>query len=208
MHHRSTLAAGAVLCAVSLQSAAEAGGPPPMSYTSVGSASASFTGDSPATTVSYSFTGGPTNALSVTSTPANQYSASVRLNGFRTLGIVDLIGAELSVGDGLSLIGPTVTGGTMSWTVTFSSSVGVYGSTDELIGSWTLNSAVVSIGDIFAAGTYTFQWTLSGTQAVAYSQDYQVYLAFMSAGPGAVPLPGAAGLAAVGLVGLARRRRR
>jgi hypothetical protein len=207
MRHRSVLAAGAVLCAVSLQSAAEAGGPPPMSFTSVGSASASFTGNSSATTASYNFTSGPTNYLNVSSNPANQYAASVQMFGYGGKG-GDVIGAKLFVGDAQGLIDDTVTGGTMSWTVTFSSSVGFYGGVNELTGSWTLNSAAVSIGDIFAAGTYTFQWTLSGTQAVSYNQGYNVYLVFVQVGPGAVPLPGAAGLAAIGLVGLARRRRR
>jgi hypothetical protein len=70
--------------------------------------------------------------------------------------------------------------------------------------TWQIDSVTVNVGDVFTAGTYTLSW--SGTQ-VGTTASFAGQIFF--AGPAAaIPLPSAAGLAAIGLAGLGRRRRR
>lgn len=99
--------------------------------------------------------------------------------------------------------------GVGSFTLTFSSSVrffdlgaSYYGDTAT---AWTVNSAIVTDGDVFLAGTYTFSFSFLYSGAA--TNDYVVCAGFEQVAA-AVPLPGAAGLAAVGLVAGGRRRRR
>jgi MprA protease rhombosortase-interaction domain-containing protein len=65
----------------------------------------------------------------------------------------------------------------------------------------------IATGDFFADGRYNLVWDYTEPNQTAGAA---VGFLFTEAtgGGGAVPLPGAAGLAAIGLVGLARRRRR
>jgi hypothetical protein len=76
---------------------------------------------------------------------------------------------------------------------------------------WTMDGNAISVGDYIAAGIHTFSVSmtvdnfggLGPVNAWTYAEFY-----FHSSAGGAVPLPGAAGLAACGLLGLSRRRRR
>jgi hypothetical protein len=99
--------------------------------------------------------------------------------------------------------------GVGSFTLTFATAVrffdlgaSYYGDTAT---AWTVNSASVTDGDVFLAGTYTFSFSFlysgSATNEYVVSAGFEQVTA-------AVPLPGAAGLAAVGLVAGGRRRRR
>jgi len=63
-------------------------------------------------------------------------------------------------------------------------------------------------GDILANGRYTFAWEVAETIPYPGVSNGIRFIEASVAGGGAVPLPGAAGLAAIGLVGLSRRRRR
>ena len=74
------------------------------------------------------------------------------------------------------------------------------------LGIWTANTAAINAGDFFASGStvrfaFTKSWN-SGENGISEG------ISFIGQGASAVPLPGAAGLAACGLVGLSRRRRR
>lgn len=69
-------------------------------------------------------------------------------------------------------------------------------------GSWLINGVSLADGQTIAAGTYTFSWSYSGTAS------FMVNGLGFHAPAGGVPLPGAAGLAACGLLGITRRRRR
>ena len=97
-----------------------------------------------------------------------------------------------------------------SFTLTFASAVtftdyGVlYGGFNST--AWTVGGSAVSDGQQFAAGTYTFDYSF--LYSGASTQIYMIGALFNKAPAGGVPLPGAAGLAACGLVGLSRRRRR
>ena len=71
--------------------------------------------------------------------------------------------------------------------------------------TWTVGGNAVSNGDVIAAGTYTFQGIGSYSGAPITQVEFGAVLIYPAS---AVPLPGAAGLAAVGLVGLRGRRRR
>jgi hypothetical protein len=68
---------------------------------------------------------------------------------------------------------------------------------------WLVNGNLLADGDLVGAGTHTFTYGESHTGSFLF-----VGLTFTPGGGGAVPLPGAAGLAACGLLAVGRRRRR
>jgi hypothetical protein len=69
--------------------------------------------------------------------------------------------------------------------------------------SWLVNGSGLTDGQALAAGTYTFDWSFTG------NASFMLFgLGFHQASGGAVPLPGAAGLAACGLLAVGRRQRR
>jgi hypothetical protein len=68
--------------------------------------------------------------------------------------------------------------------------------------SWLVNGNLLADGDLVGAGTHTFTYGESHTGSFLF-----VGLTFTPGG-GGVPLPGAAGLAACGLLAVGRRRRR
>ena len=71
---------------------------------------------------------------------------------------------------------------------------------------WTVDGNAVSNGDVIAAGTYMFAGGPGYYSGAPISQvQFGMALIYPAS---AVPLPGAAGFAAVGLVGLRSRRRR
>lgn len=73
-------------------------------------------------------------------------------------------------------------------------------------GTWAVAGGnPLSEGDVLAACSYSFEGTINHSGTPTGFLDVAFYL---TAAPSGVPLPGAAGLAAIGLVGLSRRRRR
>jgi len=204
MPSRSALTVGAALLAVGLPSVAHAGGFPSMLHTTVDAMSANFSGQFESTT-SYAFNG-PSTAYLQGDNYTHAYAASVSVGAFHS-NPFDVLACNFNVGNGAGLASSSLSTATLSWTVTFAAGMRVGEITSELLGTWTVNSAALSVGDLFAAGSYTFVWTLAGPESVDWDTTYGLAIAFERSG-GAVPLPGAAGLAAVGLVGLARRRRR
>jgi MprA protease rhombosortase-interaction domain-containing protein len=121
---------------------------------------------------------------------------------FYSTGVHDTLYVEASRSSAFS-------GGTMSGSATINllTAVSVFSLTPSTANStftWQLDSVTVNVGDVFTAGTYTLTW--SGTQVGSTSLFAgQIYLAGPTA---AVPLPSAVALAAAGLAGFGRRRRR
>ena len=76
--------------------------------------------------------------------------------------------------------------------------------------TWTVGGASITTNAEFAAGTYTFNWSFSDYSypGVHWYGVFAYFFEAPSGGGGGVPLPGAAGLAACGLLAAARRRRR
>lgn len=98
------------------------------------------------------------------------------------------------------------------WTVTFVLTLNqaVYFTDLSLVGAtatanWLMDSAAISNGDLVSIGQHTFSGTFiyGGGPQNSLAMGFGLYLP-----TAAVPLPGAAGLAAIGLVGMSRRRRR
>lgn len=102
----------------------------------------------------------------------------------------------------------------MTWDVTFNSSQG--GGVNlalAFMNSGSLSAipnggsaAALAMGDFLANGRYTISWVASAP-SVNSGVTGQLWFSEAANG-GGVPLPGAAGLAAAGLVGLSRRRKR
>ncbi len=102
----------------------------------------------------------------------------------------------------------------MTWDVTFNSSQG--GGVKlaiDFMGFGSLSAtpnggsaAALAMGDFLANGQYTISWAWSESTPRA-GVTGQLWFS-EAASSGGVPLPGAAGLAAAGLVGLSRRRKR
>jgi len=97
----------------------------------------------------------------------------------------------------------------VTFTLTLASSVAFRNlSLFGFLATWTEGSTTLSDGDLLAAGTHTIDgsFSLNGSSSVG---AYRIgFLLSAPPAPSPVPLPGAAGLAACGLVGLSRRRRR
>lgn len=187
------LAVGAALLTCSLASAQN------LMFSTLNSASGSMTLGS--TTGTFNYTG-PTSLVSTPFTmPAGSGTGSG--NAFHQSGYDAFIGEMGTVacfGSGSA---------NLTFVINATSSVQFKGNgvfTAMLASTWTANGNAVAVGDVLAAGTYTFV----GTGTYSGTPDDLITMGFTlvgAASPG-VPLPGAAGLAAVGLVGLSRRRRR
>lgn len=204
VHH---LAAGAALCAASLASAQIA----PLLFSTVDSASGtmslggvdgsfSFTGPTTAGSGMYaSYSLSPGSAPGRLGVFAYGYASSPTFGGS-----VDFFYlACVSFGSSYSTGAANVT-----FTLTLASSVAfrnlsLYG----FLATWTEGSTTLSDGDLLAAGTHTINgsFSLNGPSSVA---SYRIGFLLSAPPSSAVPLPGAAGLAACGLLCLSRRRRR
>ena len=195
---RTSLALGAALLACPLAASTAHG---QMSFTTVESASGSLQlgGQTATFTVK-----GPTNNLSQVS-GTDQGGGSVGVVGGHAAGLGDFMYAKINLNSSNSTSGS----GYGVFTLTFSSRVqfidmsAAYG----MSVAWSVGSVAFTGGDFFEAGTHTIDWSFSGPFASAVSY-YAPFLLFSASSPGAVPLPGAAGLAACGLWASRRRRRR
>ena len=208
MSIRPSLIAGASLASVALSSAV-CGGNSPLNFTTVTAMSCSITASYNQLATSYTATGLPSNYIFA--------------NNFHTTGIaavyVQAFG-QFGVGDHLllryqtfnqTLLPPTsdLTAARVDWTVTFATSVSLTSMVAPFPGAWSSGISSLSVGQVFAAGSHSFTWELdAGGTNPTWGDFYSFGLTFAPASASGVPLPGAAGLAAAGLVGLGRRRRR
>jgi hypothetical protein len=195
------LATGAALVTCSL---ASAGGPSPLLFSTLDAASGFASLGS--TTGTFSYTG-PSTTMDVPlaigagsgSGAAEAYGVAGGLPGFDIDMFIVLIATTATYTSGVASLQFTVTLGNSAVFNDLSFFTG-YAST------WTLNSVGLVDGDTINAGTHTFvgSFLYSGTGITSYAVGFILGQATASA----VPLPGAAGLAAIGLAGMSRRRRR
>jgi hypothetical protein len=195
------LATGAALVTCSL---ASAGGPPPLLFSTLDAASGFASLGS--TTGTFSYTG-PSTTMDVPlaigagsgSGAAEAYGVAGGLPGFDIDMFIVGIATTATYTSGVASLQFTVTLGNSAVFNDLSFFTG-YAST------WTLNSVGLVDGDTINAGTHTFvgSFLYSGTGITSYAVGFILGQATASA----VPLPGAAGLAAIGLAGMSRRRRR
>lgn len=195
------LATGAALVTCSL---ASAGGPPPLLFSTLDAASGFASLGS--TTGTFSYTG-PSTTMDVPlaigagsgSGAAEAYGVAGGLPGFDIDMFIVGIATTATYTSGVASLQFTVTLGNSAVFNDLSFFTG-YAST------WTLNSVGLVDGDTINAGTHTFvgSFLYSGTGITSYAVGFILAQASASA----VPLPGAAGLAAIGLAGMSRRRRR
>lgn len=210
MSRRSTIAAGSALLSTALASTALAGTLVPMSDTLANGVFCYFKGHASFsqefdTTLSQS---GLSQSYLLAHHFTNVYTGSIVARAY-SAGSEDLMRVMYRTGNASPLLPPpSLTVGTISWTVTFATAVEVTSMSGDLPGTWLWGSSPIALGDVFAAGQHTFGWSLDPSGAWPnFGTDYDFQFG-VAAVTGAVPLPGAAGLAAAGLVGLARRRRR
>lgn len=190
--HRTAIAAGSAVLTCSLASLAHG-------QTALFSSLSGFSQSAtlgPGTVTDSGIFGTPVDTL--LSTASNGGTDS--FVAFYSTGIYDTLYTSASRSNSYS-------GGTISGTATINllTTVSIGGLIDtDASFTWQINSVTVNIGDIFTAGTYTLSW--SGSQ-VGSTSTFAGQIFF--AGPASsVPLPPAAVLAAAGIAGLGRRRRR
>jgi len=210
MSIRPSLIAGASLASVALSSAVS-GGSTPLNFTTVTAMSCSFTAYHNQMATSYTATGLPSNYIH-----ADNYHttglAAVFVQAFGQYGVGDHLLLRYQTGS-LSLSPPPsgLTAARVDWTVTFATSVSLTSMVAPLTfpGGWSAGGSPLSVGQVFAAGSHSFTWELdAGGTNPTWGDSYDFGLMFAPASASGVPLPGAAGLAAAGLVGFGRRRRR
>jgi hypothetical protein len=164
----------------------------------------SFTGTITAGSTSFTYTlSGPTNALWVSGSPVQSGTGQGYAAGFNWFGAFDLLYIKLAT----TPTNYSTASGSGSWGLTFTSDVvfanSSFGGTTV---NWLANGQTVNDGDIFVAGAYnfTFTYNYSGPATDSFTAGFL----FIQAPTSGVPLPGAAGLAACGLLAVGRRRRR
>ena len=199
-----SLSAGAALAAASL---ASAGGPAPLVLSTVNAATAIIN------------LGSTTGTLSLTG-PSSFTIAPIPISAGSGNGMFAAVNYGTSLTPGYTLdyfaSGITTTNSYTAgvWTMTLDltvnrsvifSDLSFLGSAISLA-SWTVDSVAVADGDVIAAGNHIFTGTFiyAGPSTAGIGSGFGL----LSPAAGGVPLPGAAGLAAIGLAGMARRRRR
>jgi uncharacterized protein (TIGR03382 family) len=212
MSIRPSLIAGASLASVALSSAVSGGGPSTLNFTTVTAMSCSFTSVSSQLATSYAATGLPSNYIFANNFSGTTGIAYVHVNAYAQFGVVDSLFLDYRTFSP-TLLPPTsdLTAARVDWTVTFATSVSLTSMVAPLTfpGAWSSGISSLSVGQVFAAGSHSFTWELdAGGTNPTWGDYYEFSLTFAPASASGVPLPGAAGLAAAGLVGLGRRRRR
>ena len=198
---RANLAAGAALVGCTLAAAERAQAQNNMVYTTINSLTLSGSG-------TYASTPG-----SVTLPNTNWTGSATYLDGSETYTNTPITSAFVTTyftayNDGYDFFGAYVsTGWLTDWTLTGSFGVTISQAvTVEIFNtaaSWLVNGNGLTDGQTLGPGTYTIDWTFVGNRSFLI-----IGLGFHQPTGGAVPLPGAAGLSACGLLGLSRRRRR
>lgn len=204
---RRRLAAGVALLGSSLASTAAHSAA--LQFTTVNSFTGSLTAGS--TTASFTLPGATTYYQTIPPFAAQSGSG---------LGMVQMVGNSFNYTDIVRFsLGTNYLyadgSGSGSFSLTFSSNVTF---TDLAMG-WNgissgilYNGSAVNDGDVFLASGTPYNFTFNYVRTGSVSQQSDVIAMFTAApgggGGGGVPLPGAAGLAACGLLGLNRRRRR
>lgn len=207
MTHRPTAAAGAALLATALCSVAAAGSLPPLTHTTVDGVFFLFTGNG-GNEFNTSYSAGPglgTSYFSGTNFTGSSV-ASVTGLAYHDAGS-DLLKLTYTTG-ATGLLPNGLTHVSINWSVNFTTDMRVTVMTSDLTGFWMDGSTPITPGQVFAAGSGALGWFLPTPTTPSDQTSYVFTIGFAPAAAGAVPLPGAAGLAAVGLVGMARRRRR
>lgn len=196
---RHRLSAGVALIGCSLASTAALGGGSALNYTTVNS----FSGTIAAGGTSFTYTlGGPSTGFFY-SAPATGSGVGVALgnwsSGFDVIGILLNTNANYTSATGSGSISLT-----FSADVVFTD-VGL--ASDGVSGGWIYNGSAVNDGDVFVASGGPYVFTINYAYSGASISQF-ISTGGFSLASSAVPLPGAAGLAACGLLGLGRRRRR
>ena len=200
---RSHLALGAALLGCSLASTDALGGAPAMRYTTVNSLTATMTAGSSSFT--YTLPAASNGFYYSYNTPGgvNHIVGGIAYGGPTS----DWIG--ISLDSGLN----TYASGTGSATISLTFSADVTFSDFGLFlfgisSGWEYGGSALTNGQLFVASGSPYVFTVNYAYSGTASNYFASYGLFTLAAAPAVPLPGAAGLAACGLLGLGRRRRR
>lgn len=193
------LSAGAALVTCSLASASIT----PLNFSTVDSATGILNLGS--TTGTFSYTG-PANSMQVyLSVGAGSGAGAAAASGYN---VIPGIHMDLFVA-GLNTTSTSYTAGVFSVTFVLTLNQAAYFSDmsayTSSVANWQMDSVAVTNGQLIGIGQHVFTGTLiySGAPTQTIGSMFGLYNP-----AAAVPLPGAAGLAAVGLAGLSRRRRR
>lgn len=206
---RSPLAIAAALLGTAIASAAHGGGFSPLTCTTLTSAYVNMVSATPELSFAFSYSTGTPSAYLHWNTFTTVASASGVILAYSAAG-EERLTMTYKTGQAPGFLPIGLSSGTIGWVVSFTNSVTLSTRVSDLAGTWTADAgsgpSAIALGQTFAAGTYTFGWTLdTATLLAPDGASYDFDLGFT---PVPVPLPGAAGLAALGLLGGLRRRRR
>lgn len=211
MSHRSSLVAAASLLGAAIASVAHAGGNAPLALTTVSSLNVSMVSGVPTLQFSYSYSTGTPSTYKSTSTYSSPATPSGEIRWWSSAG-EDQLKVRYVTGQEPGLLPPGIFSGSIIWNVTFTGWSSLSTMTSALAGAWTSNDgsgpSSMTLGQTFGPGSYTFEWALSSPTLVASDGSHYDFDLGFTAAAAPVPLPGAAVLAAIGLVAGPRRRRR